>query len=221
MASDFCQILDGYDWDMCQIQFNFMDIENQATLKGLRYAGEKGIPVVVMEGLLGGKLAKAPDNVQALYDSFPVKRSPVEWAFRWIANSPEVATILSGVTNMEQCDDNLAIFDRCSAGCMTAEEEALIDQVRDAYNSRTKVGCTGCNYCMPCPAGVKIPQIFAVWNNHSLYDPDGMAGSGRYKHYIDKENDASKCLACGACETACPQHLPIIELLKEADRAMR
>jgi len=220
-AETFRQILDAYDWDMCQIQFNFMDIDNQATLAGLRYAGEKGIPVVIMEGLLGGKLAKAPDNVQALYDAFPVKRSPVEWAFRWIANHPEVATILSGVTCMEQCDDNLAIFDRCAAGVMTDEEEDLIAQVRDAYNSRTKAGCTGCDYCMPCPAGVRIPRVFATWNNHALYDPNGMAGSARYKWLIDKENDASKCVACGACEAACPQHLPIIELLKEADRDMR
>lgn len=125
---------------MCQIQFNYMDIENQATQKGLEYAGKKGIPVVIMEGLLGGKLAKAPDNVQALYDAFPVKRSPVEWAFRWLCNHPEVATVLSGVTSMEQCDDNLSIFDRCKVGVMTEAEEELIARVREAYKSRTKVG---------------------------------------------------------------------------------
>ena len=143
-ASDFIEIIDAYDWDMCQIQMNFMDIENQATLEGMRYAGKKGIPVVIMEGLLGGKLAKAPANVQALYDSYPVKRTPVEWAFRWLCNNPEVATVLSGVTNMEQCEDNLRIFNDLEVGCMTAEDEALIANVREAYKSRTKVGCTAC-----------------------------------------------------------------------------
>ena len=216
----FKEIIDAYDWDMCQIQFNYMDVENQAGLKGLRYAGSKGIPVVIMEGLLGGKLANAPDNVQALYDAFPVKRSPVEWAFRWLCNHPEVATVLSGVNSMEQCEDNLAIFDRCEVGAMTDEEAALIDSVREAYRSRTKVGCTGCRYCMPCPNDVDIPRIFATWNNLFLYN-ENMKGAWGYKRIIRDEHDASKCLECGACEGACPQQLGIIELLKQADSEMR
>ncbi len=216
----FEEILNAYNWDMCQVQFNFMDINNQAGLKGVRLAGEKGIPVVVMEGLLGGKLAKAPDNVQALYDEFPVKRSAVEWAFRWIANHPEIATILSGVTNMEQGVDNLAIFDRCDVGAMTPEEEALIDRVRDAYNSRTKVGCTGCRYCVPCPNEVDIPGIFALWNDRSLYNQQ-MKGDGGYKRRIEKGTAADKCVECGACEGVCPQHIDIIEKLKQADRDFR
>ncbi|MGN1347235.1 MAG: aldo/keto reductase [Eubacteriales bacterium] len=216
----FIEIIDSYDWDMCQIQFNFMDIENQATIRGLQYAGKKNIPVVIMEGLLGGKLANAPDNVQALYDAFPVKRSPVEWAFRWICNHPEVATVLSGVTDMRQCDDNLAIFDRCEIGCMTEEEEALISKVRDAYNSRTKVGCTGCRYCMPCPNEVDIPRIFATWNDLNLYGMK-LKENGRYKRIIADGHSAEKCVACGACEGVCPQHLDIIEKLKQADEEMR
>lgn len=216
----FEHIINAYDWDMCQLQFNFMDINNQAGLKGVRLAGEKGIPVVVMEGLLGGKLANAPDNVQALYDSFPVKRSAVEWAFRWIANHPEIATILSGVTNMEQTDDNLAIFDRCEANVMTPEEEALIDDVREAYQSRTKVNCTGCRYCMPCPNDVDIPGIFATWNDLNLYGRK-LKGNGGYKRRIDEGHAADKCVGCGACEGVCPQHLDIIEKLKQADEEMR
>lgn len=215
----FIEIIDSYDWDMCQIQFNFMDIENQATIRGLEYAGKKGIPVVIMEGLLGGKLAKAPDNVQAIYDSFPVKRSPVEWAFRWICNHPEVATVLSGVTSMEQCDDNLAIFDRCEVGAMTPEEEELISKVRDAYNSRTKVGCTGCAYCMPCPNGVDIPGIFRTWNNLFLYN-ENLSGNGWYRRMVNEEHGAERCLECGACEGVCPQHLDIIEKLKQANAEM-
>ena len=216
----FIDIIDSYDWDMCQIQFNFMDIENQATIRGLEYAGKKNIPVVIMEGLLGGKLAKAPDNVQALYDAFPIKRSPVEWAFRWICNHPEVGTVLSGVTSMEQCDDNLAIFGKCETGVMSADEEKLIADVREAYRSRTKIGCTGCAYCMPCPNGVDIPRVFRIWNDLFLYN-ERLDGNGAYKRLVNDGHDATKCLECGACEGVCPQHLPIIEKLREADGEMR
>jgi predicted aldo/keto reductase-like oxidoreductase len=199
-----------------------MDIDNQATLKGMKYAGEKGIPVVIMEGLLGGKLAKAPDNVQALYDAFPVKRSPVEWAFRWLCSQPEVATVLSGITNMEQCDDNLAIFDRCEIGCMTADEEELIAKVRDAYNSRTKIGCTGCRYCMPCPQGVDIPAAFSYYN--AMYAESKFGARREYAQVVGLRKDPafpSQCIGCGRCEKHCPQHISIIEELKKADKALR
>ena len=216
---DFEYIINDYDWDMVQIQYNYMDIDNQAGTKGLELAGKLGIPVVIMEGLLGGKLAKAPDNVQAMYDAFPVKRSPVEWAFRWLCNRPEVATVLSGCNEADQIDDNLRIFDTVEAGCMTEEELKLIDGVRDAYNSRTKINCTGCRYCMPCPAGVDIPRIFSAWNNHSLYGVPYKDGRD-LKFLIEKEAGADKCIECGACEAACPQHLSIREALKEAWKEM-
>ncbi len=215
----FIDIIDSYDWDMCQIQYNYMDIENQATKNGLEYAGSKGIPVVIMEGLLGGKLANAPENVKALFDGYPVKRSPVEWAFRWICNHPEVATVLSGVTTMEQCDDNLAIFDRCEVGIMDETEEKLISDVREAYKSRTKVGCTGCNYCMPCPSGVEIPKIFRIWNKLFLYD-EKTAGNPRYGKVMEEGHGADKCVECGACEGICPQHIGIIDMLKTAHGEM-
>ena len=212
---EFEYILNDWDWDMCQIQYNFMDINNQAGTKGLELAGSKGIPVVIMEGLLGGRLATAPDNVQALYDAFPEKRSPVEWAFRWLCNHPEVGVVLSGCNEAEQIDENLRIFDTVEAGIMSEEELKLMDNVREAYISRTKIGCTGCRYCMPCPNGVNIPGIFSVWNNYSLYniDPktDWQLGS------IKKANaGADNCIGCGACEAACPQHLNIIESLQAA-----
>lgn len=212
---DFEYIIKDYDWDMVQIQFNFMDIENQAGEKGLKLAGELGIPVVIMEGLLGGKLAKAPAPVQKLYDDFTVKRSPVEWAFRWLANYPQIATILSGCNEIEQIDDNLRIFDSLDVGIMTEEELALIDNVRDAYNARTKIGCTGCRYCMPCPGGVDIPRVFAGWNEASLYDvkPEDNWNFGELKRLGQTPDN---CLMCGACEKKCPQHLNIIESLREA-----
>lgn len=212
---EFEYIIKDYDWDMVQIQYNFMDVDNQAGTRGLELAGSLGIPVVIMEGLLGGRLAKAPDNVQALYDAFPVKRSAVEWAFRWLCNRPEIGTVLSGCNELEQIEDNLRIFDTVEPGIMTEDELALMNQVREAYLSRTKIGCTGCRYCMPCPNGVNIPGIFSAWNNHSLYGGDLM-NDGGFQNLIRNNQTPENCVQCGACEAACPQHLSIIESLQTA-----
>ena len=211
----FEYILNDWDWDMVQIQYNFMDINNQAGTKGLELAGSKGIPVVTMEGLLGGRLAKAPQNVKALYDAFPVKHSAVEWAFRWLCNHPAVSVVLSGCNEPEQIDENLRIFDTVEPGIMTPEELKLMDDVRSAYISRTKIGCTGCRYCMPCPNGVNIPGLFSAWNNVSLYDTDPKS-SWELGFILKNGAGADKCVGCGACEAACPQHLKIIESLQSA-----
>ena len=216
---EFEYILNDYDWDMVQIQYNFMDINNQAGTKGLELAGKKGIPVVIMEGLLGGRLSKAPSNVQTLYDAFPVKRSPVEWAFRWLCNHPEVSVVLSGCNEESQIDDNLRIFDTVESGIMSEEELKLMDNVREAYISRTKIGCTGCRYCMPCPNGVNIPGIFSAWNNASLYDTDPKT-DWNIRQIREKNHGADHCIGCGACEAACPQHLNIIESLQTAWQEM-
>ena len=216
---DYEYIINDWDWDMVQLQYNFMDISSQAGTRGLEIAGEKGIPVVIMEGLLGGRLAKAPDNVQALYDSFPAKRSAVEWAFRWLCNRPEPAVVLSGCNEPEQIDENLRIFDTVETGIMTEAELKLIEDVRAAYLSRTKIGCTGCRYCMPCPGGVDIPGIFSVWNNVSLYNADPR-WDWQLRRILEKNEGADRCMACGACENACPQHLQIREGLQQAWREL-
>jgi predicted aldo/keto reductase-like oxidoreductase len=212
---EFEYIINDCDWDMVQIQYNFMDVDNQAGTKGLKLAGRLGIPVVIMEGLLGGRLANAPDNVQALYDAFPVKRSPVEWAFRWLCNHPEVATVLSGCNEAEQIEDNLRIFDTVEPGVMSTDELKLMADVRTAYLTRTKIGCTGCRYCMPCPNGVNIPGTFSVWNNVSLYGIDPKQDFD-FRQMVEKGEIPENCVACGACEAACPQHLAIIDGLKNA-----
>ncbi len=212
---EFEYILKDYDWDMVQIQYNFMDIDNQAGTKGLKLAGSLGIPVVIMEGLLGGRLANAPASVQALYDAFPIRRTPVEWAFRWLCNHPEIGTVLSGCNEAEQIDENLRIFDTVEPGIMTPDELELMDNVREAYLERTRIGCTGCRYCMPCPNGVNIPEIFSSWNMVSLYDTDPKE-EWDLQNVIRNGGTPDKCVQCGACEAACPQSLPIIEALQEA-----
>ena len=211
----FEEILNAYDWDMCQIQFNYMDIENQAGLKGLLLAGEKNIPVVIMEGLLGGKLANAPDNVLAVFDEYKEKRSAAEWAFRYLCNFPQIATVLSGVVNPEQTADNLRIFDLAKPNAMSEEELRLIDRAREAYLSRIKVGCTGCAYCMPCPMGVNIPKIFKLYNENSLYGEMSGAKSG-YKRLEKNGEGAERCVSCRKCEKVCPQGFSIPENLKAA-----
>ena len=209
----FMRILDDYDWKMCQVQMNILDDENQATLRGIREAGKRGIGVVIMEPLRGGLLANPPADVKAVYDAFPDKRSPVEWAFRYLYAMPEVVTILSGMSSWEQTIDNLRIFDIPGRPVLTEAENALFRQVKDTYMARMKTGCTGCRYCQPCPMGVAIPHIFQNYDATRLRaEPNYSKG---YAKVIADEHDASRCVQCGQCEAACPQHLPIIRYLQE------
>lgn len=217
----FKAILDAYDWSICQLQLNLIDENYQAGIEGMRYAASKGIPVVIMEPLKGGRLAtNIPEDILNIWNSYKVKRSPVEWAFRWLYNFSEVMTILSGVSTMDQLKDNLRIFSSAQHSCMTQGELEMVAKVKNLYKSKIKVGCTECLYCMPCPAGVDIPHVFSAYNAGSLYTPMKVA-YGHYHNALIKNNmDASKCLKCGNCEKSCPQKIPIIEKLKEAHEAL-
>lgn len=214
----FEDILDSYDWDFCQIQYNYLDTDYQAGLKGLERAASRNIGVIIMEPLRGGKLVHGlPKDILDKMEAYPVKRKPVEWALRWIANHPGVSTILSGMSTLEQVEENIRL---CSLpdmvpNNMAKDELAFIEELANEWKAKKLIGCTGCNYCMPCPNNVNIPGSFSIYNyRHSAMADAESASKKDYKKFIDDSCDASQCIECGACESACPQHLPIIEILK-------
>jgi predicted aldo/keto reductase-like oxidoreductase len=214
----FKEIIDAYDWDICQIQLNILDDNYQAGEEGLRYAGKRGVPVVIMEPLKGGTLARnVPQAVRALYNEYPKKFSPHEWAFKWVASHPEVITILSGVSSFAQTADNVRIFDEIEP--LDREDLKLINDVRKIYVSKTRVGCTACRYCMPCPNGVFIPETFTAYNRAAMLDYSD--GKRRYGELVRNKADAASCVECGDCERACPQGIKVIDKLKEADAYLR
>ena len=210
----FLRILNDWDqWKMAQVQMNILDDENQATIRGIQECGKRGIGVVIMEPLRGGMLANPPADVKAVYETFQDKRSPVEWAFRYLQGMPEVVTILSGMSNWAQTTDNLRIFDLDARPVLTDAENALFRQAKATYMARMKTGCTGCRYCQPCPMGVQIPRIFQGYDGAMLHaEPNFTNG---YARITADEADASRCVQCGQCESNCPQHLPIIRYLQE------
>jgi predicted aldo/keto reductase-like oxidoreductase len=213
------EIVDYYDrWSMVQVQYNYMDIENQAGTEGVRYAASKGLAVVVMEGLLGGRLVDPPAQVEELFSSAPVKRTPVEWALHWLWSQPEVSTVLSGMSTMEQVEQNLASADASGVGTLTSAELAIVDQVRAAYEALCPIPCTNCKYCMPCPNGVDIPRNFSVYNMGAMYDrPDDARGGYRFmqtqveRGEFEISPQATSCIQCRECEDKCPQSILISE----------
>lgn len=215
----FKEIVDAWDWRFCQIQYNFLDERFQAGTKGLEYAAGRGLGVIVMEGLRGGALGRSvPPEVQTVWDEADVERSPAEWALRWVWNRPEVQVVLSGMNDERHIEENLRIADEALPGSLTERELELVRRAGSAYRELMKSDCTGCRYCLPCPAGVSIPDCLQIYNNrHAFRDKrtgwaytmvvgGGMGG---------KPALASYCTECGTCLPRCPQSVPIPELLKE------
>ena len=216
----FREVLNAYPWDMCQVLQNLLDVDREATAESIKLAGEKGCALAIMEPLRGGNLAKTPKAVKELYDAFPIKRTPVEWAFRHLINYPQVSVILSGMSTLEQIKENIELFSRPDSvpGCMSKEEKDLLAKVKAAYDSIVTIPCTGCEYCMPCPNGVNIPQAFALYNDairFASYDQ-----SKRKYWFSSKVEGADLCKECGECEPKCPQGIEIIDQLKVAHEAL-
>ena len=212
----FKDIVNATDrWTFCQIQYNFMDIEYQAGIKGLQYAADKGLAVVVMEPLRGGQLTtKIPKSVAELWESANIRRTPADWALQWIWNHSEVSVTLSGMSTMQHVIENLGSADRSGAGLLTDEELILIDNVREEYRRLAPVPCTNCKYCIPCPNGVEITAIFEYYNESIIYD-NPRASRSLYGS-LSEDEQADNCVECFECEEKCPQGIPISEYLKKA-----
>ena len=209
----FKEIVDAYDWTVCQLQYNYLDEQYQAGSEGLAYAVSRGIGVVVMEPLRGGKLAKVPREAQCLFESSPEKRTPAAWGLRWVWNHPEVATVLSGMSSLDQVRENIGFAAEGRANSLSAADLALIDRVRQVFRSLLTVDCTGCAYCMPCSAGVNIPMNLSLYNDTVTFkDPTGVM---IYNAFLPPEQRASVCVECGECEEKCPQHIQIRDELKK------
>ena len=219
----FLQILNAYDWDFCQIQYNYMDEHSQAGRKGLEAAAAKKIPVIIMEPLRGGKLVDLlPEQAKTLIREDELGWTPAEWAFRWLWNQPEVTCVLSGMNSLPMVEENVRIAGEVQTGEMTARDFATIEAVKAEINRNIKVGCTGCAYCMPCPKGVDIPTAFRCYNR--MYTENRNAGRLEYMQIVSLQKEMSdirNCVECGKCEMHCPQHLPIRQKLKEAQRELQ
>ncbi len=205
----FMRVLDGYDeWAMCQIQYNYLDVEKQAGTRGLREAAKRGIPVVVMEPLIGGRLARPPVRILNMIDAHPVRRFPFEWALSWLWDQTEVSTVLSGMSAMTEVMDNLAVAGRCEPGMLGAEDRELIEKIRLAYGESAHIPCTNCGYCMPCPAGVLIPENFGLYNDMFMHENPGVPRFS-YANFFSDAGKASVCVQCGECLDKCPQKIDI------------
>ncbi|MDP4091587.1 MAG: aldo/keto reductase [Bacillota bacterium] len=220
-CDEFMEIIDGYDkWEFCQIQYNYMDIENQAGTKGLKHAASKGIAVVIMEPLLGGKLANAPKDVADIFENSSKKHTPADWALQWLWNQPEVSVVLSGMSNMDQIVQNLYSADASGVGKMDKNDLDLIGKVREKYKSRAGIPCTACGYCQPCPNNVVIPEMFKLYNEGMIYD--SFASSHFvYNTFVPEKNRAGQCVQCAICEDKCPQGIKISEWIPKVHEALK
>ena len=216
----FKKIVDGHDgWDFCQIQYNYMDIENQAGTKGLKYAASKGLGVVVMEPLLGGKLANPPRAIADMVKKGSKHRSPADLALQWVWNQPEVSLVLSGMNTLGQVRGNLKSAEASGVGSFSSLDERLVDRIRRKYKAMVPIPCTECAYCMPCPNAVDIPRLFELYNNGAIHE-DMRSAKITYERFVHKKNRASACIQCKKCEKKCPQKIPISEWMPKVHAAL-
>lgn len=210
-VDDFMQVVDAYPWDFCQIQLNYLDANAQAGLKGLHHAARKGLPVIVMEPLRGGRLAgQLPPGAQRLLTATEPRQSAASWGLQWLYNLPEVTCVLSGMNEVAQVEENCELAGRVGAGSLSANQMAVYHRVIDEIKKTEKVGCTGCGYCMPCPHGVDIPSCFRAYNDS--FADKWMSGFQEYlmtTSFKAEPANAGRCVGCGRCETRCPQRIPI------------
>ncbi len=218
----FCKLIDSYDWDFCQIQYNYLDEHSQAGRTGLNYAALKGIPVVIMEPLRGGRLANnLPEKAQKLFEKYEIKRTPAEWAFRWLWNQKEIMCVLSGMNSVKMVEENVKNAATAEIGEFSENDEQLLKSVVNAINEKMKVPCTGCRYCMPCPKSVDIPGTFSAYNKK--YTDGKFTALKEYIMCTAMRKDstaASNCVECGKCEQHCPQNIKIREELKNARKEL-
>jgi predicted aldo/keto reductase-like oxidoreductase len=213
----FAEVLEGYDWECCQIQFNLLDVDFQAGIAGLRLAASRGVGVIAMEPLRGGLLAaNPPEQVESIWARGGRPWSPAEWAWRWVWNHAEVVTALSGMNTEEQLAENLTVADLASPGALSEEELALAAEVRRHYLGRIKVPCTTCGYCLPCPNGVLIPDVFSMVNTAAMFDSRTTTSQLYKAILVSRGQAADACIECGDCEPKCPQSIPIREVLRDA-----
>jgi len=217
----FEKIVDGYDgWTFCQIQYNYMDTEYQAGARGLQYAYDKGLAVVVMEPIRGGQLALAPPPpILELWNTTARKRAPADWALQWVWNQPQVSVVLSGMSTMEHVEQNVASAGESGPDTLTDAERELIERVRDRYQELIPIDCTKCEYCLPCPEGVAIPRILTMYNEAVMYNTPDKA-RWAYNNFIKEEERADQCAKCGECEEKCPQGIEIMEWLEKIHKVL-
>lgn len=213
----FKKIIDDYDgWTMCQIHYNYVDSHYQAGTRGLKYAASKGLAVVIMEPIAGGRLATTPPpEIQAIWDKAEKKKKPAQWALQWVWNQPEVSVALSGMSTMEQVKENVRSADRSGPDSLTEKELKIINLVAKKYAQYGYVGCTGCRYCQPCPEGVNIPTIISLYNEYFMKDRNDEIKK-KYWEHITPESQAKRCARCGKCEEICPQKLPVRDIINRA-----
>ena len=214
----FKTIIDAYDkWEFCQIQYNYMDINYQAGKKGLDYAAEKGLAVVVMEPIRGGHLVDPPHQIEEIWNQADQKRTPADWSLQWLWNQPEVSVVLSGMSEMQHVVENVASGNQSGINYLSEAESKIVDRVRKEYEGMALIPCTRCGYCVPCPEGIDIPRLLNIYNDSIMYDKHDYAKT-EYNNFVPVNNRANLCVACQECEEKCPQGILVNEWMVKIDQ---